>query len=144
MVFTPPTDLMLHGIDIPPYSARGLTQTLEPIDAAANVVRAIDGSLLDLSYEPFQKYKSTISGTDQDPPAVDGVWGGRVVTVYCIQRLSFHEYGSPQRPAVPGSLVLANGFWFYRPILVMRVMSFNVQTNEWGAEVSWTMELEED
>lgn len=143
MASTDSTLLELVGIGIPPYSARGLTQTLEPIDGAGNVVRAIDGSLLDLSYPPFQKYKSSISCGDQTPPAVDGIWPGKVVTVSCAAELSYPDGGAPLRPVVPGSARLEAGFWFYRPVLSMRVMSFNVSTDEWGAAVSWSMELEE-
>lgn len=144
MAATDSTLLELAGIGIPPYSARGLTQTLEPIDAAGNVVRAIDGSLLDLSYAPFQKYKSSISCTDQTPPACDGLWPGKVVTVSCAAELSYPDGGAgPLRPAVPGSERLEAGFQFYRPVLTMRVMSFSVSTDEWGAAISWTMELEE-
>jgi hypothetical protein len=74
-----PTELRLVGMGVPPYSARGLSQSLEPIDAAMHLERTINGELLDLSYEPMQKYKSTISGSDQLPPAVDGVWPGKLV-----------------------------------------------------------------
>ena len=64
---------------MPPYSARGLTQTLEPIEASVQLRRTVNGALADLSYEPFRKYKSTISCQDQEPPAVDGrvAWAGR-------------------------------------------------------------------
>jgi hypothetical protein len=81
------TLLTLSGIGIPEYSARGLTQTLEPIDAAHQTRRTVNGELDDLSYAQFRKYKSTISGNDQEPPAVDGVWPGRVVTVECVTEL---------------------------------------------------------
>ena len=138
------TLLELAGIGVPPYSARGLTQTLDPIDAAGNIVRAIDGSLLDLSYPPFQKYKSNISCEDQTPPAVDGVWPGKVVTVNCAAELCYAEGGAPARPVVPGSERTEAGFTFYRPVLTMRVMSFQVSTPEWAAAPSWSMDLEED
>jgi hypothetical protein len=68
------TVLTLSGIGVPPYSARGLTQTLEPIDAAAQLRRTVNGALRDFGYTPFRKYRSTISCADQEPPAVYGVW----------------------------------------------------------------------
>jgi hypothetical protein len=138
------TILRLYGIGVPPFSARGLTQSLEPIDEAKNLVRASDGSLLDLSFAPFQKYKSTISCTDQRPPACDGVWPGKLITVYCVAELGYDDYGSPQRPEVPGSQRVDGGFNYYRPILVMRVMSFTQSQDEYGATTAWSMELEED
>ena len=49
--------------------------------------------------------------------------------------------GTPER------LVVASrtdaGFIFYRPRLSMRVVSFEVERDEWGAAVAWSMALEE-
>src|SRR5215831_1948082 len=98
------TLLKLFGMGVPPYSARGLSQTLKPIEQAGNVVRAIDGSLLDLSYAPFRKYKSEITCSDQTAPAISGIWPGQLLTVYCVAELAFDEYGSAQRSEVPGSM----------------------------------------
>jgi hypothetical protein len=137
------TLLVLAGIGIPAYSARGLRQQLEPIDGAANMRRTINGALNDLSVEQFRKYQSTISCTDQEPPAVDGVWPGRVVTVDCVQELSYPAGGTPQRPVVAGSERTEGGFTFYRPQLTMLVTGFSVQRDEWGAAVQWQMDLEE-
>lgn len=106
---------MLSGIGIPDYSARGLTQTLEPIEAAASLRRTINGALKDLSFAQFRKYKSTISCQDQEPPALDGVWPGRVVTVDCVAQLSYPVDGSPARPMVAGSGRTEGAFAIYRP-----------------------------
>lgn len=114
------TILTLSGMSIEPYSARGLTQTLEPIDESKHFERAIDGTLLDLSYTPMRKYRSTITGNDQAAPAVSGKWPGQVVTVGCI--------------------VSIEGV---RPTLTMMVTGFTISTDEWGATVSWSMDLEE-
>lgn len=35
------------------------------------------------------------------------------------------------------------GYLSYRPILTMRVISFHLETEEWGAEVGWTLTMEE-
>ena len=140
---TDTTFLVLQGIGVPPYSAPGLTQTIAPIDAAKNLQRAIDGTLMDLSSEQFRKFKSTISGTDQQPPAIDGVWPGHTVEVDCISELCYPEYAVPSRNAVPGSEREENGFVFYRPSLQMMVTDFSIQTDEYGAQVGWTMDLEE-
>src|SRR4029078_9854115 len=111
------TLLELVGIGVPPYSARGLSQSLAPIDQAVNIVRAIDGSLLDMSYAPFRKYKSSISCDDQQAPAVDGVWPGQLLTVSCVAELCVADPGVPDRPVVPGSQRTAEGFIYYRPVL---------------------------
>jgi hypothetical protein len=128
---------------VPPYSARGLEQILEPIDASIDLQRSINGALLDLGNAQFQKYRSSITGADQQPPAVDGVWPGQVVTVDCIVRLPVPEYGSAQRDVVPGSEHVDGEWSFYRPRLVMMVTRFSVQRNEYGAVETWTLELEE-
>jgi hypothetical protein len=137
------TVLELWGIGVPPYSARGLQQTLEPIEAALDVVRTVNGDLADFSHEQFRKYKSTITGSDQQAPAVDGVWPGQLVTVDCIQEMAYADSGGPQRTAVPGSVRAESGWSFYRPRLLMMVTGFTLNTDEWGAQIGWTMTLEE-
>ena len=138
------TLLTLSGIGVTTYSARGLTQTLEPIEASAQLRRTVNGALVDLSYEPFRKYKSTISCQDQEPPAIDGVWPGQIVTVECVAELCFPTTsGSPARPSVSGSARTGGDFTFYRPVLSMRVTGFSVSRDEYGAAVSWQLQLEE-
>lgn len=137
------TVLSLSGVGVPPYSARGLTQTLEPIDQAANLQRTINGALVDLSSVSFRKYKSTITGSDQRPPACDGVWPGRELVVDCVTTLCYPQGGSPQRPEVAGSSFTEDGFTYYRPQLTMLVTGFQLSEDEWGAVISWTMTLEE-
>jgi hypothetical protein len=137
------TVLALSGIGVPPYSARGLSQTLEPIDQAANLQRTINGSLLDLSSPSFRKYKSTVTGSDQRPPSCDGLWPGQQVVVDCVAELAYHEPGTPQRPGVAGSSFSEAGFTYYRPQLTMIVTTFQLSKDEWGATIGWTMTLEE-
>lgn len=137
------TLLEMTGIGVPPYSARGVSQSLAPIEQAAHIVRAINGALLDLSYVPFQKYRSTISCEDQTPPAVDGVWPGKLVTVHCVAELCVVEGGTPARPVAYGSTRTEAGWTFYRPVLEMMVLAFNTETDEYGAAIGWSMDLEE-
>lgn len=143
MSTTDTTVLRLTGLGVPPYSARGLTQTLEPIDMQVNVRRTINGRLRDLSAPQLQKYKSTISGNDQTPPVCDGVWNGREVIVDCISELCLEEYGSLQRTAVEDSIRTEAGFTFYRPRLTMLVVRLTVQLDEYQRQVGWQMDLEE-
>ena len=138
------TLLILAGVGLPPYAARGVTQTLEPIEASAEMRRTVNGALVDLSYEPFRKYKSTISCQDQDPPAVDGVWPGRLVTVDCVAELCFlTATGVAERPVVTDSSRNEGPFTFYRPRLTMRVIGFSMSREEYGAGVGWQLQLEE-
>jgi hypothetical protein len=141
------TILVLTGIGIPAYSARGLTQTLEPIAASAQLRRTVNGTLRDLSQSQFRKYRSTISCTDQAPPALDGIFPGAVVTVHCAAKLSYVTAEGPQRPVVPGSEETPEGseseFTIYRPVLQMRVVAHNITDEEWAASRPWSIELEE-
>ena len=136
--------LTLSGIGVPSYSARGASQTLEPIQASQQLRRTVNGELIDISRPEFRKYRSRVSCADQQPPAVDGVWPGQVVTVGCISELSYLTAGgSPARMPVSGSSRTEGAYTFYRPSLTMRVVSFSQDTDEYGAQVSWSLELEE-
>src|SRR4051812_15796454 len=83
------TLLAINAIGLPPYAHRGLTQTLEPIAQAANARRTINGVLVDLSEDQFYKYSSQITCSDQDVPAFDGAFPGKIVTVDCVIELSY-------------------------------------------------------
>jgi len=137
------TVLSLLGLGVPAYSARGLTQTLEPLDQATSLARTINGELIDLSRAEFRKYKSTISGTDQRPPSCDGLWPGRQIVVDCIEELAYPDGGTPLRPVVAGSSFSESGFTYYRPRLTMVVTDFQLSRDEYGAQVGWSMSLEE-
>ena len=143
---TDTTVLVLSGIGVPPYSARGLTQSLTPLDQAADLRRSINGKLIDLSVDEFKKYKSTISGNDQQPPAIEGIWPGLHVTVDCIAELSYltesSGSGGASREIVASRT--EGDFTFYRPRLDMVIMNFSITRDEYGDVVSWTMELEEE
>lgn len=137
------TVLVLDGIGIAPYSTRAARQSLEPINqAGAGIYRDVNGGLHSTGGTSFLKYRSTISCTDQRPIAIDGVWPGKLVTVSCIQTLAYSA-SDPARTAVEGSEFVEGGFTFYRPKLDMMVVGFSVESDEWGAEVSWRMDLEE-
>lgn len=136
--------LVITGLDAAPAAIRGATQTLDPIDQSVQLRRTINGTLVDLSDSTFRKYRSTISGNDQLPPAFDGIWPGQQVLVECIAELSYKTSGgTPSRDVVSGSSRTDGNFTFYRPELTMRVVSFTQDTDEYGASVSWSLELEE-
>ena len=134
-------DLVIAGVGLPPASIRGVTQTLEPIAAAAQLMRPVNGTLVDVSAAAFRKYASTIRCSDQEPPALDGVWPGALVTVDCVVELVHPVGAAPARPVA--SSRTEGAFVFYRPRLTMRVLAFELDRDEWGAAVAWTMTLEE-
>lgn len=129
--------------ELTPYSARGLTQSLEPI-ASGNQRRTINGELIDLTPEQFRKYQSTITCTDQVTPALDGAYLGQTVTVECVAELAFRTIGgSASRPIVSGSARIDGDFTFYRPELTMIVKSIQLAHEEWNASYAWQIDLEE-
>jgi hypothetical protein len=145
------TVLTINGVGLPSAAARGIRQTLQPIDGATSLRRTVNAELIDVSDSMFRKYRSTITGDDQVPPALDGVWPGMTVTVGCAVELVVEgsgtttsttepEYG---RPAVAGSVRHEGGYTYYRPELTMLVVDFNVDHDEWGAQTGWTLALEE-
>jgi hypothetical protein len=137
------TLLTITGL-ITPFSARGLQQTLEPIEQATSLRRTVNGSLVDLSVAAFRKYTSTISCTDQRVPALNGAWPGVQVTVDCITELAYvTSGGSAGRTIVPGSSRVEGTFTFYRPRLTMRITNWQTNVDEYGASVGWTLRLEE-
>ena len=129
---------------LPTFASRGLTQTLDPIEASSALLRMANGDLVDFSAPQLRKYKSTISCTDLEGPALDGIWPGMVLTVNCVAELGFLTIsGSPTRPVVPDSSRLVGDYTFYRPQIVFLVVAYTVSTDEYGAAVAWTLELSE-
>lgn len=139
------TLLVISGQGLPPYSSRGLSQTLEPIDQAKVLRRTINGQLIDLAPSQFRLYRTTISGADTDSPAFDAVEVGDQLTIDCLAELSFKTAGgSPSRPVVSGSSRTEGSYTLYRPQLTMIVTNKSQTTDENEAMVSWELELEEE
>ena len=131
---------------INPYSARQLHQTLVPIEAVRGggvLRRNVNGGLVDISPHQMRKYRSDISGSDQAPPAIDGIWPGMIVTVNCVAELAFPNGTVPQRPVVPGTQRVEDNYTYYCPQLTMMISDFSVDKDEWGAITGWRLALEE-
>lgn len=148
----------------PPFSAKGCMQTLAPIQLG-QMVRTIDGELLHIGPKEL-KYKSVITAEDKTVLASNGLAPGVFVKVGCISRLWEKVIDCDHilmREAVDGSVAMIDedqkpvdfviqgqgvvtkkyGFITYRPILEMRVVDFELKTNEWLMESSWKLVLEE-
>lgn len=139
------TELVITPIGVPPFSARNLTQTLEPIQQAANFRRTVNGTLVNLAPTQFAKYRSVISGADHDTGAFQLVFPGMIVTVECIQEIGVKNGNvADQRPAVPGSERNSGDYSFYRPILTMMVTAGPTASWDEAAGVNThSIELEE-
>lgn len=142
------TILTITGIGFPKWSARGISQTLEPVTEATQLMRTVDGELDDLSTSQFRKYRSSISCRDFDIPAIDGLFPGMEVVVDCIVELAYVDPGdetdlgsTAARPIVEGSARLSDGYVRYRPQLTMRVERMSASRDEWAAVSSWSIDL---
>jgi hypothetical protein len=139
------TLLVISGHGIAPYSARGLTQTLEVVSEAAVVARSVNGGLVNLSPPQFRKFRSTIACTDVAAPALAALWPGVVVDVDCVSELTYlTSLGSP----VPDRTVAASrtegDYTYDRLRLTMMVVApWTQSTDEYGASVQWQLELAE-
>jgi hypothetical protein len=132
---------------VTPYSARGLKGTLSPIDAAKGsdkLRRTVNGTLIDISAPQMRKYQLEVAGSDQAPPALDGVWVGMEVLVDCHVELAYLTAGgSAGRSPVTGSERVEGNYTYYRPQLSMRVVELEIERSEWEASVNWSLMLEE-
>lgn len=131
------------ALELPPYSARGLTQTLELIPGSGVFDRSINGVAMDFSMPQLRKYQSTITCKDGDAPAFDGAWAGLLVEVQCAIELRYLTGATPQRPAVLDSTYVNGAFTYYRPLLMMMLQSFRNSFAEYEARYAWMLELQE-
>jgi hypothetical protein len=135
------TDLIISGVGLPDYALRGVRQTVSLIDQASRLERTVNGKLVDIGDPAFRKYRTTISGQDQEAPALGDVWPGRLVTVTSVVSWASSGTGATGGATGPtggGTPTGATGVGF-----TGLVKSFDVEVDEWAASVSWTMEIEQ-
>lgn len=139
------TELRIEGAEVPPFSARGITQTLEPIDAASKLERAVNGQMVDFSIPAMRKYRSRISSADLNVPAIAGLWPGKVITVDCVTELCFPtaQPELQERTAVSGSERTIGAWTFYKPVLTMICVGWTSSFEEYHASTAWSYDLEE-
>ncbi len=131
------------SIQLTPYAARGLTQTMEVIGQGEWLRRDVNGSLRNVADTRFRKYKSTISCRDGETPCLDNAWIGETCLVSCAFEFSFPTGGFPERTPVSGSERTQGSFTYYRPELTMLVVNIKNAFNEYSAINDWAIELEE-
>ncbi|MDR2417109.1 MAG: hypothetical protein LBD15_03020 [Holosporales bacterium] len=165
------TELILSIAGFPPYSGRGCSQQLMPVQEAA-FRRTVNGALACVSLDQRQRYRSIIRGRDVSSPAFDTFWVGTQMTVGCIHRLwQRFKKGETQlalvRPPVENSVCVVGHtgnlisfavegadvtlqhaaadevFVGFRPWLTMSVLNFGFETDEWGTANAWQLHLEE-
>jgi hypothetical protein len=163
-------EVMEKGNILTPFSAREVIQTLTPIPQGT-LRRTINGTLVCVGNIGHRKFSSTISCKDQSAPAFEGLWKGTLLKVGCVQALthlilkgtkkiqlereplSLHfvdvsgKVWSAKKPKDRQLLIpndFPGGHISYCPWLIMRVKNYQLETDEWGLTVGWTLELEEE
>lgn len=140
-------DIAAPAPSVNPYSARALRGTLRPIDAAQGadkLARTVNGTLIDISAPQMRKYRLEVTGNDQAPPALDGLWVGMVVTVNSHVELGvLTATGTTSRPPVAGSVRTEGAMSYYCPQFTMMVVEFQTEREEWEQTVPWSLVLEE-
>lgn len=163
------TNLKIGEIIFPVGSARGITQSFDLVDNGS-LRRTVNGTLVDTTRQVNRKYTTSISCNDMGMPTLTGLWRGMQVDVDCISK--FREFYNPPseivnitRTPVDGSIVGYNSlgekvefisqdeleltfdsevsFVDYSPRLTMLVSSVSHDEDEYGAETSWSIDLEE-
>ncbi|RVD13024.1 MAG: hypothetical protein EOS73_26305 [Mesorhizobium sp.] len=144
---TETTLLRLDPISVPPYSARGINESFD-LDGTSQLARTVNTELIDLAdaSENDSKYKLTITCTDQNMPALDGVKRGMTLTVDCATEFTYlTSSGSPSRP--PASTTddpatrTEGDYTFYRPRLTMKVVDYRLSFDEPRADNNWSLIL---
>lgn len=159
------TLLQIGGVQIPAGAGRGINQSYEQI-SSGQVIRDINGVLHDLTSPSHRKWRTTISCRDQSAPTLSDLWIGDEVEVSCIAPFrqpvvsgavvlsrdpvsgsvqAFDSAGKPVAATVSGRDVSTPGaaYVFFRPVLTMRIVEKSEDMDEWGAEVGWSVSLEE-
>jgi hypothetical protein len=118
------------GFTLGEFSAGGISMQMAPIDAAADMVRDVNGNMINLKagLTAFRKYKFTLSCEDVESPGFSMVSGGRTalwsgdeVTLITIPELGATE----------------------QQTFTAMVMGWSVTSDEWGAVTSWSLDLEQ-
>lgn len=165
------TELKLGACGFPPMSARNCSQELFPL-APGRFYRDINGKLVFIDDRLGSKYKTVITGKDENAPALSGISVGSVMSVGCIQYIwkkvpKYELTVRLERPVVEGSVIAVNDaneyldflvtdgaevrlsanpdgcYVGFRPWLTMVVLDFSLETDEWGICSKWKLVMEE-
>jgi hypothetical protein len=134
-----------QGLYLTPYSARGLSQELKQISSGQqNIRRTVIGTTVNLTPPWFQQYSTVITCSDTNTPAINATWRGQNFEVHCAAELDYPVGGTPARSEVTGSSRQEGHTMFYRPILYMMLIDFDVTFREYDGVWNWRLELEEN
>jgi len=132
-----------QGLELTPYAARGLTQTIRQIGDASNIKRTVIGTLVNATPPWFKQYSTTITCRDTNAPCLDDAFRGEVVEIHCAGEFNYPVGGSPHRAQVSGSSRQEGHIMFYRPILICMIKDIEPNFEEYEGYWSWRVEAEE-
>lgn len=161
------TQLLFSIGGTPKFSARNCIQELKPL-IKSPILRSINGNFIENTNDTNMKYISKITCNDEVPFALDGIYPGVDISVGCItpliQKIT-SEKTKLSRDYVSGSIIAydtsndkvnikkidgrhihlekSSGYIKYRPWMKMKVVDFEVKTNEWDMKSFWVLKLEE-
>jgi len=166
---TDETNLKIGNLVIPAGSGRGITQSINLVDSG-DLRRTVNGTLIDLTRDENRKYTSTISASDQKTPSLAGIWKGMELIIESISTIRqlvnpasnsatmIRDYvvgtvygrdinGVKILPTsiiglianFPSNIVMVE----YCPKLTMLVSDISIDSDEYEATQSWTIDLEE-
>jgi hypothetical protein len=152
------------------FSVPHCTQELTHIPQGT-FMRTLAGSMVFTGGASDYKYRTLIKGQGQEPPAFEGMYRGRQVTVHCIQYLAQRVSRGVNevtlaRPCVQGSVAVLDtlrrplphtliddrhvrlthpegGLIQYQPRLEMLIMDLHLEAHEKQGVMHWKIVLEE-
>lgn len=135
--------LTISGVGINPFSVRGIEQSYAPIDERSQNVRTINGMLIDVGDDAFNKLVTTIACEDMQSPLFDGIYPGKEVVIECVADLGYDTATgqSATRPIVTGSQRQqgSSTIWLYKPILTCLIDEIETDAELWGKVYAWTL-----
>lgn len=137
------TLLVMTPVGVPLYTARGLTQTLTPVqEAKPTPKRTINGEARFVGGSQMRKYDSVITCTDVDAPPFGSLWPGEEIVVDCACELAYKTAGGSAERTVVSSRTIGN-FTYYRPRMTFVVVDLEQDFEEYGCHYQWRLTLTE-
>jgi hypothetical protein len=143
------------GIGLPAAAARGINQQIK-LRKNGKIVEYLSGADRDMTRPSARGFEFSISGSDIWAPPFAGMWIGEVVTVHYPGQF-VEPIARPQtRPEVPGTLFYidaesrvvepgdpAAAWRVYNPLIIARILDWELDEDDWGALVTWSSSYRE-
>ena len=138
----PSSLLTISAVGVPPYSVRGLVSGIKPLGQSKQVRRTVNGAALDTSDSVMRQWAFTFQCKDQQAPGFWESWPGAVFTVALPMELAYLTATGAATRAVAATRTEGD-YTFYRPSVSAIVTDWSGEFDEWNADYSWTLDMEE-